>query len=103
MYKLIFFVPLKQCEEVKSAMFQAGGGKIGNYDCCSWQVVGQGQFRPLGGSKPFVGEQDQIEQVTEYRVEMVCDDGVLRSVIAAMKFTHPYEEVAYDVIRLETV
>jgi len=100
MYKLMVFIPMAQKEDVKMAMFEAGGGRIGNYDCCSFEVEGIGQFRPLKGSSPFIGKTDQIEQVREVRVEMVCEDEVLEAVIAAMKASHPYETVAYDVIRL---
>ena len=82
-------------------MFEAGAGHIGNYDCCSWQILGQGQFRPLAGSQPATGSQDTLETVAEYRVEMVCHDHVLGATIAAMKLAHPYEEVAYQVLRLE--
>jgi hypothetical protein len=100
-YKVIFFVPLLNVEEVKGAMFEAGGGRIGHYDSCCWQIKGEGQFRPLSGSNAFIGQQGELECVEEFRVEMVCDTEVIRSVIAEMKRAHPYEEVAYDVIKLE--
>ena len=101
MYQISFYVPEKDLETVKTAMFQAGAGHIGNYDHCSWQILGQGQFRPLAGSQPAIGQQDKIETVAEYRVEMVCRDHVLGATIAAMKQAHPYEAVAYQVVRLE--
>jgi hypothetical protein len=56
-YKLAFFVPDSHVEVVKAAVFAAGGGRIGDYDHCAWQVLGQGQFRPLDGSQPFSGKQ----------------------------------------------
>jgi len=101
MYKLSVFIPESHLEPVKSAMFAAGAGRIGNYDCCSWQTLGQGQFRPLDNSQPFIGQQGKVEQVDEYKVEMVCDDKLIRDTIAAMKQAHPYEEPAYDVWKLE--
>lgn len=52
-YKLCFYVPVTHIEQVKQAMFAAGAGTIGNYDCCAWQVLGVGQFRPLAGSQAF--------------------------------------------------
>jgi len=101
MYKLCFFVPESHLDAVKRASFDAGAGRIGNYDCCCWQVLGRGQFRPGQGSEPYVGLQGQFETVVEWKVEMVCEDVFIRSVIAAMKQAHPYEEVAYDVFKLE--
>ncbi|MDE1460485.1 YqfO family protein [Spartinivicinus poritis] len=100
MYKIAVFIPEEALESVKSAMFQAGAGKIGDYDSCAWQVKGQGQFRPLAGSNPYVGQMDQVETVEEYRVEMVCADQYVTNVIQAMKQAHPYEEPAYDVWQL---
>jgi hypothetical protein len=101
MYKLCVFVPENAADQVKSAMFKAGAGKIGDYDCCCWQVLGQGQFRPLAGSSPYVGRQDRIETVDEYRIEMVCADAYIKDTVAALKSSHPYEEPAYDVWKLE--
>jgi len=129
MYKFCFFVPQEALESVKAACFAAGAGRIGDYDSCCWQVLGEGQFRPLAGSKPYIGsapvEQAAVEQtvvdqatgagvnkglaaqgilekVPEYRVEMVCEGGVIRAAVTAMKRAHPYEEPAYDVWQLES-
>lgn len=103
MYKLVFFVPESHLESVKSAVFAAGAGRIGNYDSCCWQVAGTGQFRPLAGSSPFIGATDHLGHVTEYRVEMVCDKTFIKSVVAALKEAHPYEEPAFDVWQLEEI
>ena len=100
MYKLAFFVPESHLETVKAAVFATGAGKIGNYDHCCWQIKGQGQFRALEGSQPFLGQQGQIETVEEYRVELVCHDKLIREAVAAMKQAHPYDEPAYDVFQL---
>jgi len=97
MYKLVFFVPETHVEAVKNAVFEAGAGRIGDYDCCAWQTLGQGQFRPLVGSNPFLGQQGEIETVPEYRVELVCRDDLIRPALAALKAAHPFEEPAYDV------
>ncbi len=101
MYKICVFVPESAVEQVKQSMFAAGAGKIGDYDSCCWQTLGQGQFRPLEGSSPFIGEQNRIETVAEYRIEMVCADELIKDAVAAMKNSHPYEEPAYDVWKLE--
>lgn len=101
MYKLCFFVPASHVDVVKSAVFAAGGGRIGDYDHCAWQVLGLGQFRPLDGSQPFIGEVGQVEQVEEWKVELVVADELIRPVVAALKQSHPYETPAYEVWRLE--
>lgn len=103
MYKLGFYVPPSHLEAVKTAVFAAGGGRIGDYDCCAWQTLGQGQFRPLFGSRPFIGQIGAVETVEEYRVELVCSDELLQHVVVALKCAHPYEEPAFDVVKLENV
>ena|SRR3989338_10335470 len=95
MYHLYCYIPESHLESVKRALFAAGAGKIGDYDCCAWQTKGQGQFRPLAGSQPFLGQQNVVETAEEYKVEMVCDDDKIFAVIAALKQAHPYEEPAY--------
>ncbi|GGU67754.1 NIF3 1 [Pseudomonas laurentiana] len=100
MYKLAFFVPPSHLEAVKAAVFAAGGGRIGDYDCCAWQVLGQGQFRPLDGSQPFIGQTGVVEQVEEWRVELVVADTLIESVVTALKQSHPYETPAYEVWQL---
>lgn len=101
MYKLCFYVPETHLELVKAAVFAAGAGRIGAYEACCWQVKGQGQFRPLQGSRPFIGVQGNVEHVDEYRVELVCEEMHIRAAVAALKQAHPYEEPAYDVLRTE--
>lgn len=100
MYKICFYAPVDAVDTVKNAMFDAGAGKIGNYDACCWQTLGHGQFRPLENSDPAIGKQGELEFVDEYKVEMVCTDNCVKEVISAMKKSHPYEEVAYDVWKL---
>ena len=103
MHKLIFYVPKTHLECVKSAVFATGAGKIGAYDQCCWQVLGQGQFRPLVGSQPFLGESGKKETVDEYRVELVCADDLITEAVAALKQAHPYEEPAYDAWQLRDI
>ncbi len=103
MYKLCFYVPESHLESVKNALFNVGAGKIGDYDSCCWQTLGQGQFRPLAGSSPFLGKQDEVETVAEYKVEMVFDDVLLNAVINALKEAHPYEEPAFDIWPLTVI
>ena len=100
-YSIIFYVPKSACEQVKQAMFSEGAGALGNYDQCSWQVLGQGQFRALSGSTPAIGDQNLLTQLDEYRVEMLCNSDCLHRVIQTMKEIHPYEEVAFQVVQNE--
>ena len=102
MYKLCFYVPESHLQQVKTAVFAAGAGRIGDYDYCCWQVAGQGQFRPLAGSAPFIGRQGEVEQLPEYRVEMVCAKEHIKTAVAALVAAHPYEEPAWDVVALVT-
>ena len=101
MYALFFYVPASHLETVKSALFSAGAGSIGDYQNCCWQVLGQGQFQPMAGSQPFIGQHEQLEKIAEWRVELVVDAAQISSVVAALKAVHPYEEPAYGVYRLE--
>ncbi|MDF1644798.1 MAG: YqfO family protein [Pseudomonadales bacterium] len=101
MYKLCLYVPASHLESVKAALFEAGAGRIGNYDSCCWQTLGTGQFRALAGSSPFTGELGRVEQVEEYRVEMVCSDEKVTAAVEALRRAHPYEEPAFDLIKLE--
>lgn len=101
MYHFAFYVPILYCEEVKNAIFESGAGQIGNYKDCCWQTLGEGQFRPMKGSKPFQGTEGSLETLGEYRVEMVCDDALIKGAVSALKNNHPYEKPAYTVMRLE--
>ena len=100
MYKLCVFIPKSHLQQVKTALFEAGAGQIGNYDHCCWQTQGQGQFRPLENSQPYLGQAGEIEIVDEYKVELVVKDKLIQKVISNMKQAHPYEEPAYDIWKL---
>ncbi len=90
-------------EKVKEAMFAVGAGRIGNYDACSFEWTGEGQFRALEGSNPFIGQLNKVEVVKEIKVEMVVEDHLISNAIMAMKASHPYETPAYGVIKLESL
>lgn len=101
MYKLCFYVPETHLETVKDAVFAAGAGMMGHYSHCSWQILGQGQFKPLLGSQAFIGEINQLEVIAEYKVETVCARNCIHEVVNALKNAHPYETPAYEVYQLE--
>jgi len=99
--KLVVFVPQDHLEQVRLAICNAGAGKIGNYDQCAFMTSGIGTYRPLEGAKPFKGEVGKVERAGEARLEVTVEEKDLKTVIKAMKKAHPYEEVAYDVYKLE--
>jgi hypothetical protein len=101
LYQLTFFVPETHAEEVKESLFKKGAGCYKNYNRCSWQVLGEGQFQPLEGSKPFIGSPGEPEKVKEFRVEMICNDNILRDVLDELVRVHPYEEPAYYAVKIE--
>jgi len=103
LYQLIFYVPASHLECVKSALFKAGAGRIGDYECCAWQIPGHGQFRPLCGSKAFIGTVDRLESLQEYKVEMVCDAQYIKAALQALLAAHPYQTPAYGVMEIKTL
>ncbi|GGL93457.1 NGG1p interacting factor NIF3 [Pseudomonas asuensis] len=103
MFKLCFYVPESHLESVKAAVFTAGGGQIGNYEACCWQVLGEGQFRPCAGSNPFLGQVGELERVSEWKVELVVADEHIKPAVAALRKAHPYETPAYEVWQLASI
>lgn len=101
LFKLVTFVPEKYLDKVRDALFKAGAGEIGKYDCCSFVVKGEGSFRAGAGAKPFVGEKGKIHFENEVKIEIIIKAHLKEGVIKALLDVHPYEEVAYDVYKLE--
>jgi len=99
--KLYFFVPPKNAEKVMSALFETGGGNIGNYSECSFSVNGKGTFKPGENAKPFNGEIGKREECEELKIEVLFPAWLESNIIAALISNHPYEEVAYEVISLD--
>jgi dinuclear metal center YbgI/SA1388 family protein len=99
--KIVTFVPAPQVDRVASAMAEAGAGRIGNYEECSFRTQGTGMFRGNDASRPVLGERGKREQVPEVRLEMLVPEWSVERVVSAMRREHPYEEVAYDVYPLE--
>lgn len=99
--KLVVFVPLSHADEVRQALGEAGAGRIGNYDFCSFSSRGVGRFRGNENSNPTIGELGKLEAVEEERIEVLVPRAILPSVIEKMKSVHPYEEVAFDVYAVE--
>lgn len=98
--KIVVTVPLDHADQVRKAIGEAGGGKLGDYSHCTFSVHGTGRFLPLAGADPAIGEVGELTEVAEERIEFVCELAKAKAVIAAIKKVHPYEEVAMDIIAL---
>jgi dinuclear metal center YbgI/SA1388 family protein len=101
--KIVTFVPAEPpdvLERVRAALAQAGAGRIGQYEQCSFVTPGQGSFKGGASTNPKVGERGRLEFVAEHRLEKVCSLGALPAAIAALRATHPYEEPAFDIYPL---
>jgi len=98
--KLVWFVPEEALHATRDAVFAAGGGRIGEYERCSWYAAGTGTFYGGEGTSPALGESGREERVAEFRVETVVPEGRIRDAIVALRLAHPYEEPAYDVYPL---
>ncbi|NLM11898.1 MAG: Nif3-like dinuclear metal center hexameric protein [Clostridiaceae bacterium] len=101
LYKLVVFVPEESLEKVQKAVFDAGAGIIGNYADCSFYAEGNGTFRPMEGTNPYIGQTGVFETVQEFRLETLVPGYRLKEVVKSMLEAHPYEEVAYDIYRVE--
>jgi dinuclear metal center YbgI/SA1388 family protein len=98
--KLSVMVPEAEAESVRMAMFDAGAGSIGNYDCCSYNVSGTGTFRAKPGAHPFVGDIDELHHEREVRIDVLVPTWLRSKVESAMLEVHPYEEPAYEFINI---
>ncbi len=100
LFKLVTFCPAGHADVVRQALFSAGAGHIGNYDSCSYNTEGFGTFRALEGATPFVGEINRLHSEPEVRIEAVFPGFAEKGLITALKKSHPYEEVAFDIYPL---
>jgi hypothetical protein len=98
--KLVVFVPREALDAVRTALFEAGAGRIGNYEHCSWYTQGTGTFFGGEGTHPSLGEAGREQRVAELRLETVFPEEKQDDVIAALRRAHPYEEPAFDVYAL---
>lgn len=103
LFKLVVYVPLSHLDSLRKALGEAGAGHIGQYSHCSFAALGEGSFLPGAGANPYLGNPGQLELVQEFRLETVVKPTYLGRALAAMTKAHPYEEVAYDLFRLENL
>ena len=99
-FKVVVFTPEPEREAVSSAAFQAGAGRIGAYEECSFAIPGEGTFFGTETANPSIGKRGQRETVRELRLEFVCPALKLTAVLAAVRASHSYEEPAIDVYPL---
>ncbi|HRN55436.1 MAG TPA: Nif3-like dinuclear metal center hexameric protein, partial [Agriterribacter sp.] len=99
--KLYTFVPVEHAENLRSALFHAGAGHIGNYSQCSFNSEGTGTFKGEAGTHPFAGVTGALHSEKEIKTEVIFPAWMEQKLVAALKAAHPYEEVAYDVVELE--
>lgn len=105
-YKLVFFVPPSDLEKCKEAIFATGAGTFpgGKYSKCAFQTTGAGQFLPSDTANPAIGQQGILETVEEVKVEIMCfSREVMVKAVGELVKAHPYEEVAYEVYRVEDI
>ena len=100
-YKIAVTVPENDADQLREAIGNAGGGKVGNYTHCSFSVKGTGRFLPVDGAHPAIRQVGQLEQVAEERIEITCDSKNVKAVITAIRKAHSYEEPAIDVYELK--
>jgi dinuclear metal center YbgI/SA1388 family protein len=98
--RLITYVPKENAEELRIALFNAGGGMVGNYNECSFNTTGTGTFKALDGANPYIGTVGKRFEGEEIKVEMVYPQYAESKIVTALLKAHPYEEVAYDLIAL---
>lgn len=98
--KLSVYVPDSHADEVRLALFDAGAGRLGNYDSCSYSTQGTGTFRATAGANPYVGEIGEMHSEAETRIEVLLPSWRRHAVENALLQTHPYEEPAYEFINI---
>jgi predicted nucleic acid-binding Zn ribbon protein len=99
--KLITFVPLKDAEKVRNALFSSGAGSIGNYENCSFNIEGSGSFKGNEASNPVKGKKGEIHFETETQIGITFAKHLQNRILKALFEAHPYEEVAYEITTLE--
>lgn len=99
--KLFTYVPKSHAHQVREALFNAGAGNIGNYDQCSFNVEGTGTFRGNDQSNPYLGESGKLQEEQEVKIEVLLRNYQKSAVLNALHTSHPYEEVAYELIKIE--
>ncbi|WP_081209027.1 Nif3-like dinuclear metal center hexameric protein [Salegentibacter sediminis] len=99
--KLTTFVPNNNADELRKALFGAGGGSIGNYDNCSFNLKGSGSFKPNEEANPVIGKKGEVHFEEETQIGLTFPAHLESEILKALFKNHPYEEVAYEVSTLD--
>ena len=101
--KLTTFVPTDKAEKLRSSLFEAGAGNIGNYDQCSFNIEGTGTYRGNENANPVIGEKGKLHTEKESRISVLFESRNEAEILNSLHKNHPYEEVAYELITTENV
>lgn len=101
LYKVVVYVPVADADQVRQAIGDAGGGKIGAYSHCTFSSRGTERFTPQEGAKPAIGKIGKPEEVAGECIEFLCKTHCLAEVITAIRKVHPYEEPVIETWRVE--
>jgi dinuclear metal center YbgI/SA1388 family protein len=101
--KLTTYVPLADADALKSALFKAGAGNIGNYSNCSFVNEGTGSFKPEQNAEPIKGKVGAIHHEKESQINVTYSKSNEGKILNALFKNHPYDEVAYEIYSLENV
>ncbi len=101
LYQLVTYAPIAEAEKIRNALFEAGAGRIGKYEECSFNIKGIGTYKPIEGAQPFIGEIGKRQEEPEERISVIFPKHLHSKILQHLFATHPYEEVAYEVFKLE--
>lgn len=99
--KLVTYTRPENAEDLRQAMFQAGAGRIGNYENCSFNLNGIGTYQGNEASNPNYGQKHEYVSGEEVKIEVTFEKHLQTQIIQAMKAAHVYEEVAHEIYTLE--
>ena len=99
--KLTTYVPKSNAESLRTALFKAGAGSLGNYDGCSFNSEGIGTFKGNESSNPTIGKKGELHHEEETQISITFQKHLEHKIINTLFKSHPYEEVAYEVTTLD--
>ena len=99
--QLVTYSPITEAEKIRQALFEAGAGKIGKYEECSFNIKGLGTYKPIPGAEPYIGEIGKRQEEPEERISVIFPKHLEKKILKKLFENHPYEEVAYEIFKLE--
>jgi len=101
--KLTTYVPIQNAEKLRNSLFGARAGNIGNYDHCSFNIIGEGTYRGNENSNPTIGEKNKLHTEKETFISVIFEKHLESKLLRTLFKNHPYEEVAYDIVSLDNL